>query len=128
MTSDEQEARRAACAQGLFFVVTGLWPIVHMRSFEAVTGPKTERWLVKTMGGLIAVIGGALVAGSLEPRVSPAVRLLGAASAAALAASDVIYAGKGRISPIYLVDAVAELALATAWLPGLRGRASSSPT
>jgi hypothetical protein len=54
--------------------------------------------------------------------------LLGAASAAALAASDVIYAGKGRISPIYLVDAVAELALATAWLPGLRGRASSSPT
>ena len=44
--------------QGIFYVATGVWPIVHLRSFEAVTGPKLEGWLVKTVGALIAVVGG----------------------------------------------------------------------
>jgi hypothetical protein len=110
--------------QGTFFVVTGLWPIVHMRSFEAVTGPKQERWLVKTMGGLIAVIGGALLAGTLDRRTSTAVHTLGAASCAALAASDIIYAGKRRISPIYLLDAAVEVGFAVMWARARRAGAA----
>ncbi|HZF99815.1 MAG TPA: hypothetical protein VEY71_02385 [Chitinophagales bacterium] len=26
--------------QGVYTLATGVWPIVHMRSFEAVTGPR----------------------------------------------------------------------------------------
>lgn len=33
---------RLAAAHGLFHVATGLWPLPHYRSFEAVTGPKTD--------------------------------------------------------------------------------------
>jgi hypothetical protein len=116
MSVDSQRARQLACGQGVFFVATGLWPILHIRSFEAVTGPKVDRWLVKTMGGLIAVVGVTLVVGSTDRRVSQPLHLLGAASAAALAAADVIYASKRRISPIYLADAVVEAALTGAWL------------
>ena len=41
--------------------------------------------------------------------------LLAVGSALALAAIDVIYVSNGTISPIYLLDAAAELALAGGW-------------
>lgn len=34
-----------------------LWPLLHMRSFEAVLGPKTDRWLVRTVAGLMLTNG-----------------------------------------------------------------------
>ncbi len=34
-------------------MATGLWPLVHRRSFEAVTGRKTYWWLVNTVGSLL---------------------------------------------------------------------------
>jgi hypothetical protein len=115
-------ARRLAIGQGAFFIAAGLWPIVHLRSFEAVTGPKRERWLVKTVGALLAVAGTALaVAGRRRPELETAV--LGAGTAIALGAMDVWYAGRRRrISSVYLADAALELGIAGAWaaaLPGL---------
>ena len=101
---------------GGFYVVTGVWPLVSMRSFEAVSGPKTDRWLVKTVGVLITAIGGVLVLAGRRDRVTPEVALLGAAAAAGLASIDVVYVAKGRISPVYLLDAAAETALITAWV------------
>jgi hypothetical protein len=75
-----------ARAQGLFYVTSGLWPVVHYPSFEAATGPKVDRWLVKTIGGLIAAVGVALLAGSSRDRV------LGVGSALVLGAV-------GRLGP-----------------------------
>lgn len=31
-----------ALVQGAYFVVTGLFPLVHMKSFEAITGSKVD--------------------------------------------------------------------------------------
>ena len=104
-----------AVVQGGFDVVTGLWPIVHLRSFEAVTGPKLEGWLVKTVGALITVIGGTLLAAGLRRRVTPEIRLLGVGSAAAFTLVDVIYTAKRRIAPVYLLDAVVEVGLIAGW-------------
>jgi hypothetical protein len=114
--AERSNDRRLALVHGAFFIGTGVWPIIHMRSFEAATGPKLEHWLVKTMGGLIAVIGGAMIAGALDRRVPRSVCALGATSAATLAASDVIYVAKRRISSVYLADALVEVVLACAWL------------
>lgn len=105
--------------QGALYLATGLWPIVHIRSFEAVTGPKCERWLVKTTGALIAATGVALLIGAKEPRAR-ATLSLGVGIAAVLAAADVIYVFKGRIAPIYLLDAAVEVALAGASLTSHR--------
>src|SRR5437879_6174180 len=33
-------------AQGLYFLLTGLWQLLSISSFQAVTGPKHDLWLV----------------------------------------------------------------------------------
>jgi hypothetical protein len=115
-----------ALGQGAFYVVTGLWPLFHLESFEAVSGRKKEKWLVKTMGVFIAAVGGALILGAKSRR--PTVPL-GVLSAAALAACDVVYAGKGQIAKTYLLDAAVESAIVLGWLgTSRRERGASSLT
>jgi hypothetical protein len=110
--------RRVALLQGAYYIVSGLWPIVSLRSFEWVTGPKTDGWLVKMVGLLAAVIG-AVLAGRAARGEQPDIAL-GVGSAAAFGVIDVVYASRGRISPIYLADAAGEAALIGAWAAGAR--------
>jgi hypothetical protein len=107
--------RFVSLAQAAYYVLTGVWPLVSIGTFQKVTGPKVDLWLVKTVGVLVAVIGGVLGVAGLRRRAVPEVALLGAASAAGLAAIDVIYVAKKRISPIYLLDALGELILIALW-------------
>ena len=102
--------------QGIFYLVTGVWPLVSIRSFEMVTGPKTDRWLVKTAGVLIAVVGAALTLAGARRSMTPELRLLAVGSALGLTGIDLVYVRRGRISRVYLLDAIAELALVAAWL------------
>jgi hypothetical protein len=101
--------------QALYYLGTGIWPIVHLPSFCAVTGPKREGWLVQTFGALVAALGMVLM-----PRRTKEARQvqeqLAIAAAAVLVASEVIFTTRGRIAPIYLADAALEtlFALATA--------------
>ncbi|MDP9170379.1 MAG: hypothetical protein M3N54_07160 [Acidobacteriota bacterium] len=107
-------AERLSISHGAFNLASGLWPVFNRRSFEVVTGPKEDFWLVRTVGLLLAVTGTAM-AGSRK-RVTPEIRLLGTGVAGSLATIGVIYGTKGRISRIYLLDAVAQSTLAAAWL------------
>jgi energy-converting hydrogenase Eha subunit E len=107
--------RVAPLTQGIFYVATGLWPIIHLRSFESVTGPKIDKWLVRTLGGLITAVGATLIVGAFERRASRSLRMLGISSALALGLADVVYAARGRISKVYLGDAVAEGAMVASW-------------
>lgn len=111
--------RHLAVAQGAFYLATGLWPIVSMRTFELASGPKIEKWLTKTMGALIAAVGGALLLQRRHPR---AVLPLGMLAATALGASDIVYAGKGRIKRTYLLDAAVEAMLVAGWAITLPSR------
>ena len=109
-----------ALIQGLFYVATGLWALVDLNSFMAVTGPKTDLWLVKTVGVLVTVIGAVLLLAWRRSQVGAEVVLLAAGSALSLAAIDVIYVSNRTIAPIYLLDAVAEAGLALLWVPAAR--------
>jgi hypothetical protein len=115
---------RAPVLQGVYFLLTGIWPLISMRTFEAVTGPKVDRWLVKTVGVLIAVIGASLLADARRP--ARGTRVLGIGSAAALGGVDTVYSLRGRISKIYLVDAVLEALLIGLWARGRRPRRVTS--
>ena len=97
--------------QGIYYVTTGLWPIFHMRSFERVTGPKHDKWLVKTVGALIAAIGSTILLSSEREDEDEPARELGILSALALIGIDSIYSIRGTIPKIYLLDAAVEAAI-----------------
>jgi len=115
---------RVALGQGVFYLVTGIWPLLSIRSFEAITGPKTDRWLVKTAGVLIAAVGAGLTLAGGRGRVTPELATVAIGSAAGLTAIDLVYVGNGRISRVYLLDAVAEVGVIAAW--GIAHAASGS--
>jgi len=81
-----------------------------MRSFEAVTGPKRDKWLVKTVGALITAIGSTLLFSSAREPRSETARNLGISTALALIGIDSIYSPRGVITKIYLMDAAVEAA------------------
>lgn len=104
-----------ALIQAVYYLITGVWPLLDMRTFEAITGPKVDRWLVKTVGVLVAAVGGSLGLAARAGRTPRETAFLGAACAGGLTAIDVVYVSKRRISPIYLLDAAAELLFLAAW-------------
>jgi hypothetical protein len=113
-----------ATAHGAFNVVGGLWPLLHRRSFEAVFGPKEDRWLMYTVAGLLISIGNAQVRAATAEDWAHA-RRLGVATATTLLMIDVINVPRGRIKPTYLIDAGGEAALIAAWALASR-RASAA--
>jgi hypothetical protein len=115
---DPSRGYRAAnleLAQGAYYLATGVWPLVSPATFQALTGPKRELWLVKTVGALAAVIGGVLTYAGARRRRPSEVALLAMGSAAAFAAIDIVYVAKRRILPVYLVDAAAQIGLIAIW-------------
>ncbi len=99
-----------------YYVVTGLSPLISMKAFEMITGPKTDDWLVHMVGLLAATIGVTLRVGAREEKPSGTMVLLAVLSAASFTAIDVVYALRGVISKVYLLDAALEVPLALALL------------
>jgi hypothetical protein len=111
--------------QGCYFLATGLWPLVSIKTFQMVTGPKTDNlptgneadhWLVNTVAVLVISIGVTLLFAGFRRRVPPEVVVLAIVSSAGLIAIDTIYVWRGVLRPIYLTDAVLETLLIVFWL------------
>lgn len=110
--------------QGVYYLFTGLWPLVSMETFQAVSGPKTDHlptgneadhWLVNTVGVLVIAIALPLLLSAWRARISPEVILLAMAAAVGLLSIDVIYVARSVILPIYLVDAALEAIFVLFW-------------
>jgi hypothetical protein len=86
-----------------------------MRTFLKITGPKTDLWLVKTVGIILAVIGLVLAFASRNHEVNLSIAFLGIGSSLGLAVVEFIFVAKRVISPVYLGDAFIELALLMWW-------------
>ncbi|MGW0121230.1 hypothetical protein [Streptomyces sp. NPDC003327] len=104
-----------ARAQGLFNLVGGAWPLISLRTFEWIYGPKADRWLQKTSGGLLASAGiSMLLAGADDEGVRHA-RRVGIGTALTFLAVDLVYVPRRRIPATYLMDAAKETAWLAAW-------------
>ena len=102
--------------QGTYYILTGLWSLVSISTFQMVTGPKTDIWLVKTVGLLLIVSGLVFLFSAVRRRFLGETILLAIGNAGALALIEVIYVSVGRISLVYLFDAVMEVLIAGIWL------------
>jgi hypothetical protein len=106
--------RRPLLAQGVYYLGTGVAPFISRRAFEAVTGPKQEWWLVETVGLLVTAVGAGVAAAAARERVTPEITTIAVGCAGGLAAVDIVYVARGRISPAYLADAAVQIALLAA--------------
>ena len=107
--------RDVALAQAAYYGVTAVWPLVSRRSFEKVTGGKTDWWLVETFSLTLLPIGAALGLAAARDRVTPEIELLGAGAAGVLAGTDVAIALRRLGRPTYLIDAAASGAIVAGW-------------
>ena len=103
------DLQRTLGAQGAYYLATGASPFISRRAFEAVTGPKREWWLVKTVGALACVIGATLLQASTREDPPAEALTLAVGSIVAFVGVDVVYVARGRIAPTYLIDAGTEL-------------------
>lgn len=109
--------RYASTLRGLYapyLVATGVWSLAHRRSFERVTGPKQDYWLVQTVGALAIAIGGSLGVAARRRAQQPETIVLGAASCVAFGLASV--RASRTESRLYLGDALLEIGFLVAWL------------
>ena len=121
-------ARRvnAMRAQGWYYLLGGVWPLVHFPSFVRVAGPNPERFQTEVASVLFAAVGAALLAGGEVP--TRATRTLSTMTAIGVAALDWRY--RAQLRAIFRVEAALEMAFATSTLrrppPHASGRISTA--
>jgi len=101
---------------GLYFALPSIWPLIHMPSFLAVTGPKTDLWLVQTVAVLLLVISAVFITAALTGEYQTYLGVLAVGSTTGMAFIDIYFATRDVIWNTYLIDAVAELLLLAAWI------------
>ena len=109
-------SRYVAWIQGGYYMASGIWPLLHITSFMAATGPKTDVWLVKTVGLFLMVIGAVLILSAARLRVDLPTAVLGSGIAGALIAVELVYVFNGTISAIYLLDTIVQVVFIAGWL------------
>lgn len=118
MISPSSVLRIICRLQAIYFIITGLWGILHIESFMAVTGPKFDIWLVKTVSALIIPIGISLLVAAQKKSIGNEILILAVGSALGLTIIDVYYVFIDRISSVYLLDAVLEVIIILLWIIG----------
>ena len=100
--------------QCVYYIATAVPAIVSRRFFESMTGPKGDYWLVHMVALLIIVIGAAIGIAAWRRSFTIEMLVLSIAGAVSLALIDIVYALRGRISRVYLWDALVEIVVIAA--------------
>lgn len=93
--------------QGIYFVVTGVWPVLNIASFITATGPKQDIWLVQMIGLLAVSIGLTFLQAALRGRDLPT--FLGYTVSFSFLIMNIICVSNGTADRIYLIDAAIQL-------------------
>ena len=100
-----------------YLFITAVWPILHIKSFMYVTGPKEDIWLVKTVGALLIPVSLCMFSYLKKTAADPIpLMLLAGGTAISFFYIDVHYVVTGVIAAIYLLDGIAELIFLSGWV------------
>lgn len=105
-----------AWIQGVYYSATGIWPIIHIQSFMGITGPKTDLWLVRTVGMLVLCIGIGLIIAAIKKQINISIFLIAAGAALGFLVVDLYYFWNDVILPVYLADALLQFMILIFWL------------
>lgn len=104
------KGQHALIFQGIYYFFTALWPVVHIDSFEKLTGKKRNHWLVYTVALLLIVSSVVFLFSGLKSGPVPVETIiLSVGNALALTVIDIVFVLKNTIRKIYLLDASVEM-------------------
>src|SRR5688572_24744206 len=87
--------------QGLYYLLTALWPLIDIDSFMDVSGPKTDVWLVKTVSVLLLCISVFLISAGIHKRFNVSVAVFAASLTVGLTVIDIYYSITDVIWNVY---------------------------
>ena len=116
----QRPARRAARIQGGYYLLGGLWRLLHARSFERVAGPKPDQFQTDVTAALFTAAGAALIAGTLKNAPQGPARVLAISAPIAVAIIDLRH--RHQIRRLFRLEAALEIAFAAAAVIPSRGR------
>lgn len=102
--------------QSIYVFITAVWPLIDIKSFMAVTGPKDDIWLVKTVGALLIPVSLCLGSFLLFDTDRRPAMILGGLSAVAFICIDFYYALNDVISNVYMLDGILQILFLGAWI------------
>lgn len=111
-----QWLRRFILAQGAYYALTGLWPIVHFRSFGRALALPVHPFQAHILGAVLVVIAAVLVEHARKEPPGQIIALLGLAVASAIALVELIWLPQLQVLTWLWVDLGVQLALAVALL------------
>jgi len=102
--------------QGIYSLITALWGLIDIESFMAITGTKSDIWLVKTVSVLLVAISVTMLSQFIRPYDPFPTIVLGALTSAGLSAIEFYYSFRDVISPVYTLDGVLQILFLASWL------------
>ncbi|WP_419870855.1 hypothetical protein [Chryseobacterium sp. CT-SW4] len=102
--------------QGIYYLITSVWPLIHLKSFLEVTGDKTDIWLVKTVAVLLLSYSFLFFYIAFCKRILPIHALIGSICSIGLAIIDLYYYLQGTLKWVYFLDFIIELCFFIYWL------------
>ncbi|MHB8840367.1 MAG: hypothetical protein ACYC56_01035 [Candidatus Aquicultor sp.] len=94
--------------QGVYYLITAIWPLISLRTFMIFAGSKPDRFIFWTVDLLILAIASTLLFATVKGDLGTAA-FLGIASTLTFIAVEAVYAGK--ISPWFWADFAVEVVI-----------------
>ncbi len=110
----ERWRRTVMIAQGAYYVLAGLWPLVHFSSFSSILAMQVNPFQAQSFGAVLVVVGGNLVEAARREPPGQSPTLLGAAVAGAIAVVSMVWLPRLAGFSGLWVDLVVEVAIAVA--------------
>jgi hypothetical protein len=101
--------------QGIYILLTAVWPLIDMESFLKISGPKTDIWLVKTVAVLLIPIAILFISTIFFSSHPLPVLLVGIATSAGLASIELYYTANHTIKWVYAVDGILQICFFLLW-------------
>lgn len=108
-------SRYVARIHGTYFLVGGAWPLISLDTFEAVTGPKHDDWLVRSVA-LLLVVAGIILFTQPKRYIERSAVTLAIGTSFSLGCVAMISSAGGWISSVYFLDGTMHLLFAAAWV------------
>jgi len=103
-------------AQGLYYFVTGLWPLLSFATYQSMTGIAATGGMAQMFGVSLVIMAIVIAMASIRQAVSLEILVLAVGSGAVIALAEFVLVAQRILPKVYLIDMVARIVLIGLWV------------